>query len=189
MKRKIHIYAIYFPTNGKYYIGRTYNLKRRVEYHLSHDSLVHRALYKYDDWQISVLHTTRDRDQANLLEIEEIRNHNSIRPNGYNLTRGGDGIFGYHHTEETRKIISEAHKGDKNPSRFPGAGAKISAAKKGCKRPDIIKRNKNIEICHNIESQLKWYFSRMNFSKIELRRYLNNKLEQLEQNIDSVERS
>lgn len=52
---------------------------------------VHYAFQKYDDWKISVLHTCYSRDDANRIEIEEIRNFNSVAPNGYNLTSGGGG--------------------------------------------------------------------------------------------------
>ena len=102
---RIYVYIIRFPTSKKLYIGQTIDLKRRLLYqHLNSDSLVGRALNKYDDWQIFKLHTCKTRDEANRIEIEEIRNFNSIHPNGYNVTRGGsdsNGFEGYHHTEES----------------------------------------------------------------------------------------
>jgi len=112
---KIFIYIIQFPTSGKSYIGQTFNLKGRMLSHLSNKSLVGNALRKYDDWKVSILHTTRLRTEANRIEIEEIRNHNSVCPNGYNLTRGGDD--------------PPVMRGEDNPM-F------------GRKRPDVIKRNK-----------------------------------------------
>lgn len=126
MKNKqIYIYAIYFPTSKKYYVGQTCNLKRRMEQHLCSDSLVCRALYKYNDWQIEILHTTKDKDAANLLEIEEIRHYNSVVPNGYNITRGGEGTRGLKrfdlikrnrrgHSKEAIEKIREALKGNRN---------------------------------------------------------------------------
>jgi len=90
---RIYIYAIWFPTSKKYYIGQTCNLKARMKNHFYSGSLVYYALWKYDDWKISILHTCKTRDEAYRIEIEEIRNYNSIAPNGYNLTRGGDGSF------------------------------------------------------------------------------------------------
>jgi len=88
---RIFVYAIWFPTSKKYYIGQTCNLKGRMKTHLNNNSLVGSALRKYDDWQVSILHVRKTRDEINLLEIECIRNFNSVAPNGYNLTRGGDG--------------------------------------------------------------------------------------------------
>jgi len=114
---KIYIYQIWFPTSKKCYIGQTDNLERRMKAHFKSGHLICRALWKYDDWQISILHTCQTRDESNRIEIEEIRNFNSIRPNGYNISRGGDGgdtFTGRHHTEETKKKMSESQKGNKH---------------------------------------------------------------------------
>jgi len=89
-----YIYCIYFPASNKpnpYYIGETFNLVKRMLQHLKSKFLVGKALNKYNDWQVTILHTCKTRDAANLLEKEEIRKHNCIAPNGYNLTSGGDG--------------------------------------------------------------------------------------------------
>ena len=40
MNGKIYIYAIYFPTSNKYYVGQTDNLKRRMSCHLISKSFV-----------------------------------------------------------------------------------------------------------------------------------------------------
>lgn len=94
-KERIFIYRIYFPESNKCYIGQTNNIKVRMIVHLNgregENISVHSALQKYDDWEISVLHTCYSRDEANRVEIEEIRNFNSVAPNGYNLTHGGEG--------------------------------------------------------------------------------------------------
>jgi len=109
--RRIYIYAIWFPTSKKYYIGQTWNLDKRMQEHLKSGSLVYKALWKYDDWQISILHTCKTRDEANRIEIEEIRNFNSVAPNGYNLTRGGEGGIS---CEKTKEKMSQAAKGNQN---------------------------------------------------------------------------
>ena len=92
-KQKICVYAIYFPTSDKYYVGQTDNLQRRMICHLGNKSFVGNALRKYDDWTIEILHTCKSRDgvNVNILEIEEIRHYNCVAPNGYNLSRGGEG--------------------------------------------------------------------------------------------------
>jgi len=113
---KIYIYIIYFPTSNKYYVGQTNDLEERLLVgHLrrDNDSLLKRALYKYHDWQISILHTVKTRDEANRIEIEEIRNFNSVRPNGYNLTAGGGGVSGFHHSDESIKKMSKIKIGNK----------------------------------------------------------------------------
>lgn len=115
---KIYIYVIYFPTSDRlnpYYVGQTDNLKRRMSKHLKSGSLVCRALWKYDDWQITILHTCKTRDDANRIEIEEIRHYNCVALNGYNLTRGGsdsNGFEGHHHTKEAKEKISNANEGN-----------------------------------------------------------------------------
>ena len=99
---KIYIYRIYFPASDKCYIGQTNDLQRRMKRHFESGSVICNALYKYDDWQVSVLHTCKSRDEANKVEIEEIRNYNSVAPNGYNLTHGGGGgpvMFGNQHAK------------------------------------------------------------------------------------------
>lgn len=110
-KRKIHIYLIYFPANSKCYIGVSYDVEKRMKEHKTFNSLVGKALRKYDGWQVVVLHTVKTRDEANLIEIEEICNYNSISPNGYNLTRGGEGVSPSEETRvKMRKPKSEEHK-------------------------------------------------------------------------------
>lgn len=110
-KREIYIYIIYFPTSNKRYIGLSYSVEKRMKEHRTSNSLVGKALRKYDDWQVTVLHTAKTRDKANLIEIEEIRNHNSVSPNGYNLTGGGEGVSPSEETRvKMRKPKSEEHK-------------------------------------------------------------------------------
>lgn len=113
--------------------------------HLNSNYLVGRALNKYDNWIVEVLHITKDKDIANLLEIEEIRHYNCVIPNGYNLTRGGDGgdtltnnpnreiareknrvarkgdrnAKGTRHTKEFCELQSKKIQGNRNPSKNP----------------------------------------------------------------------
>lgn len=102
VKKRIYIYAVHFPTKNKYYIGQSYDVKNRLEQHRVLNYPVGKALRKYNNYQVFVLHTCETRDEANLIEIEEIRNFNSIVPNGYNLTRGGGGVVGHKLTAEQR---------------------------------------------------------------------------------------
>lgn len=110
---RVYIYRIYFSASGKCYIGQTNDPKSRMSQHLrSKKSLVGRALQKYEGWKISVLHTCYSRDEANRIEIEEIRNFDSVHPNGYNLTHGGDSGSP---SEETREKLRKASTGQKRP--------------------------------------------------------------------------
>ena len=105
---EIHIYRIYFPSSGKCYIGQTSNLKRRMMQHITgkFNSLVQKALMKHEGWKVSVLHTCTSRDEANRIEIEEIRNFGSVAPNGYNLTHGGDAETPSELTKAKMRIVA-----------------------------------------------------------------------------------
>ncbi len=125
-KEIVYVYRIYFPMSGKSYIGQTNDMRRRMEEHLRVDngSLVHRALLKYNDWEISILHTCQSRDETNKLEIEEILNFGSLHPGGYNLVQGGGGggipdfirkrisdtLMGHDVSKESRDKMSKAVK-------------------------------------------------------------------------------
>lgn len=54
---------------------------------------------------------------AKRIEIEliaELRTRDQAY--GYNMTQGGEGVCGYHHTEETRRKLSEFRRGEKHPN-------------------------------------------------------------------------
>ena len=111
---KIFIYKIYFPANGKCYIGQTNNLNRRMYEHLESKYPVGRALRKYDDWLVSYLHICNSRSDSNMLEVLEIQRFDSLKPGGHNLTIGGEGgsVPGnLKHTDAAKKIIGAASKG------------------------------------------------------------------------------
>ena len=145
---KIYIYAIYFPTNDKYYIGITNDLHCRMLRHLRSKHLVGKALRKYEDWQVSILHIRTDREEAKLLEIENIRNFNCINPNGYNQTRGGDGgnFLNRKHSEESKRKM--------------GMGD----------RSAVIKRNKEDNPMSDPNTLLRWKISRLKTSISKLER-------------------
>lgn len=121
---KIYIYKIYFPLSDKCYIGQTQDLQKRMREHLCSGYLICKALYKYDDWQVSILHTCKTRDEAHKVEIEEIRNYNSVVPCGYNLTRGGEGTGGLKWSQESidkmRASLPDRH--GKNNNMYGTAG-------------------------------------------------------------------
>ncbi len=87
-KEIVYVYRISF-LNGKCYVGQTNDIKSRMLDHLrgtkAWKSLVHNALLKYDAWDISFLHLCKSGANANRVEIEEIRNFDSVHPRGYNL--------------------------------------------------------------------------------------------------------
>ncbi len=152
------IYKAINKINSKVYIGQTVSpLKKRIANHLvAKNGLFPAALQKYgiQSFEISII------DQASSKEILEtkerywISQYNCKAPAGYNLTDGGDGGFkrceetcnkmsmamtGKHPNEETRKKLSAAVIGEKNPNwgKF-GENNPLF----GRKRPDTGARNK-----------------------------------------------
>lgn len=116
---------IYKATNKiteKYYIGQTVrSLKDRI---LSHErswkternTYFSNALHKYgnENFKWEILEECDSKEELDEMEFHYIKQYNSKRPNGYNLTDGGDkGTFGWVPTEETRENISLSQKGKK----------------------------------------------------------------------------
>lgn len=111
------IYTIYKFTNkknGKSYIGKTNNLKRRIEEHKSasnngEDCYFYRAVRKYgfDAFKIEILFQSNsklisEKEFTNTFENLLIKEHKSHHTeNGYNMTWGGDG----HSSETLRDLV------------------------------------------------------------------------------------
>ena len=114
------IYKITNITNKKAYIGKTVQkLKRRWYDHLSATKrgcnfYFHRAIRKYgkENFVVEPLYMCDSKEELNVLEKQMILIHKThVSENGYNLTWGGDGICGWHHSEETRRKIGQSNKG------------------------------------------------------------------------------
>ena len=128
------IYKIICIVNGKGYIGKTEgDIEKRVMTHLNKGNpecvALFNAIAKYgkENFTWEILHHEVLPGLLDSLEIDEIRNHNTLSPNGYNLTKGGEGCRA---SEETRRKQSEAAKGRKMS---PEARRKMSEANKGRK--------------------------------------------------------
>ena len=86
----------YTSPEGKSYIGKTINEKRRKEQHRycsGNCTAFHNAikLYGFINFKYEILHSDVESDEElNRLEIFEIENHNTLTPNGYNMLIGGD---------------------------------------------------------------------------------------------------
>lgn len=99
------IYAI--EVNDKIYIGQTNNTKRRFDEHQrskSKCSYIRNAIQKYgiENVVIRILERDLSFDDANMMEAFYIELLQTLAPNGYNLTIGGDcSKF----SEETLKVF------------------------------------------------------------------------------------
>lgn len=114
------IYKITNKINGKVYIGQTItSLERRWIQHCSDSKKKSKnmaiiiAIQKYgkENFTIEQIDTANTRTELDQKEAYWIKYYNSLSPNGYNLTTGG---IHYEFSDETRKKISNANKGDKN---------------------------------------------------------------------------
>lgn len=139
------VYQHTFP-NGKKYIGMTCqkNLNRRWDAGRGYKTqvLMARAIEKYgwDNVRHEVLATGLTKEDAEKMEIEQIRINRTADPEfGYNIENGGNcpGT----HSEETKRKIGDAQRGEKNhcygkPSPF-----------KGVKRtPEEIEKNRQAHL-------------------------------------------
>lgn len=96
---------LFNTVNGKIYIGKTNNLKKRKREHLSCKiesksySLIHRAISKHgrNNFQLTVIQEFKSRTDANKAEQYWIKFYKTFikefgNDYGYNLTAGGDGM-------------------------------------------------------------------------------------------------
>jgi group I intron endonuclease len=134
-----NIYVFTNKINGKKYVGQTINVNERYKQHFKdakHDNLLfHNALEKYveEGFLFEVIEEDIPLDIVSEREKYWISELNSKKPNGYNLTDGGEGTFGYKHTEESKKKMSSTKKGVFTHFQSEETRKKISEANKGNK--------------------------------------------------------
>jgi hypothetical protein len=105
----MNIYIFTFP-NGKQYVGQSTNIKNRYKSHKNgKQQLVDKVIKKYGWDNIKKLEMECSEDYLDWMEIEWIKELNSISPNGYNLDSGGN--TNKHLSKETKKKISLSNKG------------------------------------------------------------------------------
>ena len=114
------IYIIRNKVNGKCYIGQTIQKKpnnRWVQHKYRPHGLLKPAFEKYgvDSFEFSTICEIQEgdswRETLDAREIFEIKERNTLTPNGYNLQTGGNHPVV---SEETKEKIREAKKGAKN---------------------------------------------------------------------------
>ena len=91
----MYLYKITNQINNKKYIGITNSYKRRFREHKTNhnpNSLICKAIQKYgeDNFKFEVLKQNLSIEEACKLEQEHIIKENSLVPNGYNISKGGN---------------------------------------------------------------------------------------------------
>jgi len=114
------IYKITNKTTNKSYIGQTVGtFKRRLQQHIRTSKLdkskqcyFHNAINKYgiDAFNCKIIDKCKNIDELNVKEIYYIEKYNTLKPNGYNLTRGGKSTTGFKFSDESKLKISESNK-------------------------------------------------------------------------------
>lgn len=174
------IYLITNLTNQKQYTGFTSkNPSERWIEHVTvsknpnrHDySYIHRAIRKYglDNFKFEVIYQSKDKNHTlSVMESYFINEYNTIRPNGYNLTSGGEGLNDYEFTDTHKSRISAALTGKEKPymqivNRDPEKIRKTAEKHRGMKRTDetkakisAIHKGKTISEEQKIKLSKKW---------------------------------
>lgn len=109
------IYKITNIINDKIYIGQTTGkFLNRIKAHIKggKNTYISRAIEKYgkENFKFKILEECETKEELNEMEFHYIKQFNTLRPNGYNLTLGGEGNYGWLPNKETRKKIQIAQK-------------------------------------------------------------------------------
>ena len=100
-----YIYKFTNLLNNKVYIGKhKYDKPELDKKYLTSGVLINKSIHKYGIQNVTheLICTCEDLTELNQKEIFYINYFNSFYPNGYNLTKGGDGI-----SEPTPEIIEK----------------------------------------------------------------------------------
>lgn len=95
--RKYYIYKATNKINGMSYIGQSVHPQERISQHMTdrrnENSIFHKAIDKYgaDAFEWTILAKVDGKENADIAEKHYIETENTYKPNGYNMTKGGDG--------------------------------------------------------------------------------------------------
>ncbi len=126
------MYCIINKINNKMYVGKMSKPVNKSKSYLGSGVIINKAIRKYgkENFVKEILEENLKAEELSIREIFWIEKLNTKFPNGYNLTDGGEGTFGYKKThiqienhknsirgkkasEETRNKMREAHIGKK----------------------------------------------------------------------------
>ena len=119
------VYVHQHKENGKRYVGITSckpEIRWKNGFGYSDQLPIGRAFRKYgwNSFTHEIIASDLSEDEAKALEIKLIAEWKTQDPDfGYNICAGGEGVVGWHPSEETKKKIGDANKGkfgDKNPN-------------------------------------------------------------------------
>lgn len=116
---KFIVYRHTNTTSGKSYIGWTkLTMMERWNGHVRLAMrggrwLFHEAIRDHgvETWVHEVLEVHDTSEAAKSAEIRLIAEYKTCAPDGYNMTLGGEGMFGFRHSVEAKAKMSNGHRG------------------------------------------------------------------------------
>ena len=113
------VYLLIDGTNDWEYVGQTIKtVEKRFTQHKRGDQYVDCAIRAHgaDMFTTAILKVCYSQEELNFWERHMILSRDTKRPNGYNLTDGGDGFSGFKHSPEHNAKISVALTGKSRPA-------------------------------------------------------------------------
>jgi group I intron endonuclease len=116
MKKYGIVYKVTNLVNNKMYIGiTTYSLSKRWSQHCNDEKSLYAlntTIRKYgkESFKVEEIYSSFSKEDLCEKEVYFIKLYNTLAPNGYNMTTGGEHFL---HNELTKKLISEKGKGRK----------------------------------------------------------------------------
>ena len=115
---KSGIYKI--TINNKLYVGYAKNFEKRKNKHYKMligkkhiNPYLQNSFIKYNEFNFDIIEECAE-DELEEKEMFWIKELDTFEGDGYNLTAGGGGFLGGIHTEEAKRKLSEARKGNQN---------------------------------------------------------------------------
>lgn len=156
----MNIYKITNKLNGKSYIGQSKEAERRFKMHkwrannLTYTNTIYQAMRKHgvDNFSFEIIEECASPEELNEAEKFWIAYYDTYN-RGYNMTEGGDKpplqtgkqcVLGYHHTEDAKKRIGEAAKGNTRAKGYrhtEEAKRRIAEAAKGRTAKKVLQMN------------------------------------------------
>lgn len=173
---KTSIYKITNNINNKSYIGVSNNPSVRFRSHKSEKtgSYISRAINKHglENFSFEIIEEHTNRMDALKREIELIKTHNSIRPNGYNISPGGDNPpckTGNQHHNYGKKLTEK----EKENLRNKNLGKKHSLDTKLKKARVPVDVIENIHILHKEAGTMQELSKRLGIGIDTVRNYIS----------------
>ena len=148
-------YTVYMHTNKinkKVYVGITCQepkkrWKNGLGYLDNEKTKFARAIAKYgwDGFEHIIFAENVTHDEACHMEQLLIVLYDTIN-NGYNITKGGDGVCGFHHTEEAKQKNREAHIGKKHTKEAKQKMSKSRTGEKHFRATKIMQYDKEMNL-------------------------------------------